>query len=80
MNRLSAKFVAVSFSLALLLLCGVGVISYASFQSLTKESNWVIHTQRVLDNLDHLHMYLRNIETAYSSYIFTSQVTYKKNL
>ncbi|MBD2492500.1 PAS domain S-box protein [Aulosira sp. FACHB-615] len=78
MNRLSSKVVAVSFSLALLLLCGVGVISYISFLRLMQEKHWVIHTQQVLETSDHLYIYLRNAETAHSSYIFTRQLKYKE--
>ncbi|MBU7586368.1 MAG: PAS domain S-box protein [Nostoc sp. TH1S01] len=78
MNKLSGKFVAGGFSLALLLLCGVGITSFISFQRLRQEKQWVIHTHRVIEALDHLHVGLSNAENARSSYIFTSKVAYKK--
>ncbi|MEA5505241.1 PAS domain S-box protein [Halotia wernerae UHCC 0503] len=73
MNRLSEKFVAGGFSLALLLLCGVGAISGLSIQKLREEKQWVIHTHQVLEHLDHLRIDLSNAESARTSYILTQK-------
>ncbi|BAY18869.1 PAS/PAC sensor signal transduction histidine kinase [Anabaenopsis circularis NIES-21] len=77
MNKLSEKFVAGGFSVALLLLCGVGITSFTSFQRLTQEKQWVIHTHQVIEALDYLHLGLSNVENARSNYIFTKKAIYK---
>ncbi|MCC5640307.1 PAS domain S-box protein [Nostoc sp. CHAB 5844] len=78
MKKLSEKFVAGGFGVALLLLCGVGITSFLSFEQLTEEKQWVIHTHKVLETLDQLRLGLSNAESARSSYIFTRKAIYKK--
>ncbi|MBE9208268.1 PAS domain S-box protein [Nostoc sp. LEGE 06077] len=78
MNKLSEKFIAGGFGVALLLLCGVGITSLLSFQRLTEEKRWVIHTYQVIEALDNLHLGLSNAESARNSYISTSKIVYKK--
>jgi PAS domain S-box-containing protein len=79
MNRLSEKFVAGGFSLALLLLCGVGLVSYLSVQKLTEEKQWVIHTHKVLDALDQMDINLGKAESARRAYVITGEAVYQKN-
>ncbi|WGV23318.1 PAS domain S-box protein [Halotia branconii] len=73
MNRLLEKFVAAGFSLALLLLCGVGTVSYLSIQRLRAEKQWVIHTYEVLELLARIRIGLGNAESAKSSYMLTQK-------
>lgn len=78
MNRLSEKFVAGGFSLALLLLCGVGLVSYLSIQKLTEEKQWVIHTHKVLDMLNQMDINLGKAESARRAYVITGEAVYQK--
>ncbi|RCJ42713.1 histidine kinase [Nostoc minutum NIES-26] len=76
MNRLSEKFVAGSFGLALLLLCGVATASYLSIQRLREEKRWVIHTYQVLEALDKMEASLSNAEIGRHSYILAGKPVY----
>ncbi|MBD6617796.1 PAS domain S-box protein [Komarekiella sp. 'clone 1'] len=78
MNRLSEKFVAGGFSSALILLCGVGAISYLSIERLTAEKRWVIHTYQVIESLDRVRIGLSNAESAQSSYMLTEKAVYRE--
>ncbi|MEH1967448.1 PAS domain S-box protein [Nostoc sp.] len=78
MKKLLEKFVAGGFSLALLLLCGVGTASYLSIQRLTEEKRWVVHTHQVIEALDRVRIGLSNAEGARSSYILTKNTVYRE--
>ncbi|MBH8556067.1 PAS domain S-box protein [Nostocaceae cyanobacterium CENA357] len=73
MNRLSEKLVAGGFNLALLLLCGVGAVSYLSIQKLREEKQSVIHTHQVLEVLDKMRIGISNAQNARTSYILTQK-------
>ncbi|MFN6568045.1 sensor histidine kinase [Dendronalium sp. ChiSLP03b] len=76
MNRLSEKFIAGSFGLALLLLCGVGTVSYLSSQRLREEKQWIIHTYQILEVLDKLEASLTNAEIGRHGYVLTGKAVY----
>ncbi|WP_193197505.1 CHASE3 domain-containing protein [Nostoc sp. MG11] len=78
MNRLSEKFVAGGFSSALILLCGVGAVSYLSIERLTAEKRWVIHTYQVIEGLDRVRIGISNAESAQSGYILTEKAVYRE--
>ncbi|AFY30939.1 ATP-binding protein [Calothrix sp. PCC 7507] len=78
MNRLSEKFIAGGFSLALLLMCSVGAVSYLSVQKLTEEKRWVIHTHEVLNSLQKMNVSLSKAESGRRGYILTRQVVDQK--
>ncbi|YAF94422.1 MAG: CHASE3 domain-containing protein [Nodularia sp. CChRGM 3473] len=78
MNKLSGKFVAGGFSLALVLLGGVGVASYVSIQRLNQEKQWVIHTYQVIEALDNMRASFSNAENGRSSYILTGNTVYRE--
>ncbi|MFN6518817.1 MAG: ATP-binding protein [Nostoc sp. CreGUA01] len=78
MNKLSEKFVAGGFSLALLLMSAVAITSYLSIQRLTAEKRWVVHTQQVIESIDRVRIDLGNAESARSSYIFTKNTFYRE--
>ncbi len=78
MNRLSEKFVAGGFSSALVLLCGVGAVSYLSIERLTAEKRWVIHTYQVIEGLDRIRIGISNAESAQSSYILTQKAVHRE--
>ncbi|MBD2680784.1 MULTISPECIES: PAS domain S-box protein [Nostoc] len=78
MNKVSEKFIGSGFSLALLLMSGVGIASYLSIQSLTAEKRWVVHTQQVIESIDHVRIHLGNVERAQSNYIFTENRVYQE--
>ncbi|MBW4612589.1 MAG: PAS domain S-box protein [Desmonostoc vinosum HA7617-LM4] len=78
MKKLSEKFVVGGFSLALVLLCSAGAVSYLSIQRLAQEKQWVIHTHQVLESLDHMYIGLSNAESAQSSYILTGKLNHQR--
>ncbi|BAY77558.1 multi-sensor signal transduction histidine kinase [Nostoc linckia NIES-25] len=78
MSKVSGKFVSSGFSLALLLISCVGITSYLCIQSLTAEKQWVVHTQQIIESIDHLRIHLGNVERAQSNYIFTENIGYQK--
>ncbi len=78
MNKLLEKLVVGGFSLALLLLCGVGTASYLSIQRLAEEKRWVVHTHQVIESLDHVRISLSNAEGARSSYLLTKNTYYRE--
>ncbi len=79
MNRLSEKLVAGGFSLALLLLCGVGAVSYLSIQKLREEKQSVIHTYQVLEVLDKMRIGISNAQNARTSYILTQKAAERES-
>lgn len=78
MNILSKKFVAGSFGLAILLLCGVATASYFSIQRLREEKQWLIHTHEVIETLDRVFINLSNAKNAQDSYILTGKPVYQQ--
>ncbi|WP_414590493.1 CHASE3 domain-containing protein [Anabaena sp. CCY 9614] len=78
MHKQSGKFVASGFTLALLLLCGVSLISYFSIQRLNQEKKWVIHTYEVINTLDEIRASLSDAKSGSNSYILTGNVGYRK--
>jgi len=78
MNKLSEKFVVCSFTLALLLLSGVGIASFLNFNRLTEEKRWLIHTHKVIEALDNVNISLTNAKLARSNYILTGKGNYKE--
>jgi PAS domain S-box-containing protein len=79
MNKLTKKFIAGGFGLALLLLCSVGVTSYWSVQKLKEDKQWVIHTNQVLNILDNLNQGLLNAKSGQRSYLLTGKADYLKS-
>ncbi|OUL33195.1 CHASE3 domain-containing protein [Nostoc sp. 106C] len=79
MNRLTEKFIAGGFSLALLLLCSVGAASYWSVQKLNEDQRWVIHTNQTLNILDDLNHGFLSAESEKRGYVLTGKAEYLKN-
>ncbi|OUL28007.1 histidine kinase [Nostoc sp. RF31YmG] len=79
MNRLTEKFIAGGFSLALLLLCSVGAASYWSVQKLNEDQRWVIHTNQTLNILDDLNHGFLSAESGKRGYVLTGKAEYLKN-
>ncbi|WP_017319161.1 sensor histidine kinase [Mastigocladopsis repens] len=76
MRKLSEKVITGSFSLALLLLCGVGVASYQSLQQFQKDKQSLIHTYQVLATLDKVDDGLLAAESGRRAYILTGKADY----
>ena len=78
MKNLSEKLVAGGFSLALLLLTGVGTASYLNVQRLIENKQWVEHTRQVLENLDEISDGLKDAQGARRGYILTREAIFIK--
>jgi PAS domain S-box-containing protein len=78
MKNLSEKLVAGGFSLALLLLTGVGIASYLSVQRLIENKQRVEHTHQVLENLDKISDGLKDAQGARRGYILTREAIFIK--
>ena len=78
MKNLSEKLVAGGFSLALLLLTGVGTASYLSVQRLIENKRWVEHTHQVLENLDKISDGLKDAQSGRRGYILTREAIFIK--
>jgi PAS domain S-box-containing protein len=76
MNKLSEKIITSSFSLAMLLFCGVGVASYQSLQRFQEEKRWLIHTYEVLETLNKIDAGLLAVESGRRGYILTGKAEY----
>ncbi|BAY27496.1 multi-sensor signal transduction histidine kinase [Calothrix sp. NIES-2100] len=79
MKKITEKFIAGGFGLALLLLSSVGVGSYWSVQKLKEDKQWVIHTDQVLNILDNLNHGFLNAESGQRGFMLTGKVDYLKN-
>jgi signal transduction histidine kinase len=79
MKEPSEKVVGGGFSLALLLLFGVGVTFSWSVQRLLNNSKWVDHTYQVRGEIAHILSGINNAETARRGYIITGKDTYLIN-
>lgn len=76
MKKLSEKIVSGGFSVALLIFCGVGTLSYQSFQQLQQDKQWLIHTYQVLAIIDEVDDRLLNAESGRRGYIITGKQVY----
>ncbi|BAZ37859.1 PAS/PAC sensor signal transduction histidine kinase [Calothrix sp. NIES-4101] len=76
MKRLSEKFVASGFSLALVLLSGMSLASFWSLKQLQEDKQSVLHTYEVLLNLEHLDHALSLVENGRRGLIVTNKDSY----
>ncbi|KAF3886487.1 MULTISPECIES: sensor histidine kinase [Nostocales] len=76
MKKLSEKIVLGGFSVALLILCSVGLPSYKKFQQLQQDKQWLIHTYQVLAIIDEVDDSLINAESGRRGYIITGNSLY----
>jgi hypothetical protein len=68
--------VAVAFTLAILIIGGVGVYSYLGIQGQESTNRSVVHTHEVLENLEHLVKVLVDAETGERGFILTGEESY----
>ncbi len=64
--------IAAGFTLAFLLLLGIGAVAYRSISSLTNTSQLVTHTHQVLEHIAEVLSLLKDAETGQRGYIITS--------
>ncbi len=64
------------FGMALLILVGIGAVSYRSTNKLTETANWVTHTHRVLEGLNGILQSIVDAETGQRGFIITSEEQY----
>jgi PAS domain S-box-containing protein len=67
---------ALGYLLALLLLLGVGLISYRSLTQLVKEEAWVDHTHEVMSRLDRHLSLLQDAETGQRGHLLTADTAF----
>ncbi|MBD2182441.1 PAS domain S-box protein [Planktothrix sp. FACHB-1355] len=79
MTRAYKKIIAGGFGLALLLLSGVGAVSYLSVQKLIANKQWVEHTRQVLEEIDKTLDGIKDAETSRRAYIITGNDIYLKS-
>ncbi|MBD1877517.1 sensor histidine kinase [Coleofasciculus sp. FACHB-T130] len=79
MKEPSEKMVSGGFTLALLLLFGVGVTFSWSVQRLLSNSRWVDHTYQVREEIEHTLSGINSAEKARRGYIITGKDTYLIN-
>jgi transcriptional regulator with PAS, ATPase and Fis domain len=72
---LAAK-VASGFAVALAILIVVGAVSYRTTTRFLDELQWQVHSHRVLDELDALHISLHQAETGQRGFVLTGEEPY----
>jgi len=68
--------IAGSFGIALILLMLIGILSYVNIRKLNANTQWVIHTHLVIENLESLLARLVDAENAQRGYIITGDSSY----
>jgi nitrogen fixation negative regulator NifL len=71
-----ATKIAVGFGAALLVLVGIGVVSYRSTVTLVETAAWVTHTYKVLKELEDLPSQLKDMQRSERGYVITGQERY----
>src|ERR1700693_1146339 len=64
--------IAAGFTLAFLLLLGIGAVAYRSITSLTKTSQLISHTHKVLEDIAGVLDLLKDAETGQRGYVITA--------
>jgi PAS domain S-box-containing protein len=64
------------FSIALILITFIGIVSYRSIAELVETANWVTHTYEVLENLEGLFSFIKEARLKQQSYILTGEEYY----
>ena len=73
--RLGLK-ISVAFTLALLIVGGVGIQSYLGIQRITETNQWVAHSHEVIENLEHALSVLKDAETGQRGFVLTGEDHY----
>lgn len=79
MNQLPNKFIAGGFSLALVLLSGVGFASYLNIKQLEEDKQWVVHTYEVLGKIKDMNAGILNAQSNSRGYIIAGKASYINN-
>src|ERR1017187_4087044 len=64
------------FAAALLMLSVIGIVSYNSTTRLLANTDWVVHTHQVLENLQSLQTSVSDAQTGARSYYLTGEGPY----
>src|ERR1700722_16705372 len=64
--------IAAGFTLAFLLLLGIGMVAYRSISSLANTSQSITHTYKVLENVAEVFSLMKDAETGQRGYIITA--------
>lgn len=65
-----------SFCVAILVLCAVGVSVYANFVKMNNQKRWVEHTYTVISNLQELLSNMKDIQSSQRGYVITGMEDY----
>ena len=68
--------IAAGFTLAFLLLLGIGMVAYRSINSLTNANQVIIHTNKVLEDIAAVLGLLKDAETGQRGYVITADETF----
>jgi methyl-accepting chemotaxis protein len=68
--------IAAGFTLAFLLLLGIGMVAYRSINSLTNANQMIIHTNKVLEDIAAVLGLLKDAETGQRGYVITADETF----
>jgi methyl-accepting chemotaxis protein len=68
--------IAAGFTLAFLLLLGIGTVAYRSITSLTNVNQLIIHTHKVLEDVAGILSLLKDAETGQRGYVITADETF----
>ena len=68
--------VQLAFGLAIVILLGMGAISYRGMVISGESDRWVRHTHEVLENLDDLLVAMGSIESGYRGFVLTGEESY----
>ena len=70
------RTINITFTVVLLLLGIIGIVSYFNVVRLVDDANWVAHTDEVITNLEALLSRATDVETADRGYAITGQDSY----
>ena len=70
-NWTFGKKVAAGFAMSLILLIGIGLVAYTSFNRLIASNEWVTHTHQVLEHIGSVLNLLKDAEDSQRGYVIT---------
>ena len=76
MKTLHENYVKLGFALALLILGGIGLLSFWSLTGFIETSHWVAHTHQVIEKLQDLETELTDVESSERGYVLGGQDFY----
>lgn len=76
MNWAIEKKMIVGFTMAFIVVAGIGLLSYQNARRIVEANQWVVHTHEVLEKLGEALRKLQDVETGARGYIITGKTSY----